>query len=244
MIEPNLILVHGLFRSRETMVEGSISLPHSMRARSVAEHGENLGVRHYEWVEGNGRLLANSLLRLARGTAHPVDAVEVIELDEEAIRNSLIDKAGQADWKRMLSCVPYGFDPQRSFILIGKLRQLVGGPMIGQRVLWFGCGLSQLSEAEFVAHYTGHHGPLVAESAHPLGIRRYRQVASEQESLCNSLRELGLGQATPPPVFAELVMGKPPFNLACFHARRVAKREIKADEKRHIDFSRSMLLLV
>jgi hypothetical protein len=226
------------------MVEGSISLAHSMRTKAIAVHGEKLGVRHYEWVEGKDKLLANSFLRLARGTAQPVDAVEIIELDEEAIRNSLLDNSVRACWKKTLSCTPYGFDPIRSFILIGKLRQLVSGPMVGQRVLWFGCGLSQLSEAEFVAHYTGHHGPLVAESAHPLGIRRYRQVASEQESLCDSLRELGLGQATPPPVFAELVMGKPPFNLACFHARRVATREIKADEKRHIDFPRSMLLLV
>ena len=226
------------------MVEGSISLAHSMRTKAIAVHGENLGVRHYEWVEGKGKLLANSFLRLARGTAQPVDAVEIIELDEEAIRNSLIDKSVRAGWKKMLSCAPYGFDPKRSFILIGKLRQLVSGPMTGQRVLWFGCGLGQLSEAEFVAHYTGHHGPLVAENAHPLGIRRYRQVVSEQESLCESLRELGLGQAIPPPVFAELVMGKPPFNLACFQSRRVAKREIKADEKRHIDFPRSMLLLV
>jgi hypothetical protein len=83
----------------------------------------------------------------------------------------------------------------------------------------------------------------VAGNAQALGVRRYRQVASEQDTLCDSLRELGLGQANPPAVFAELVMGTPPLNIASLRARRLATREIKADEKRHIDFARSMLLL-
>jgi hypothetical protein len=243
MMESNLILVHGLFGSKETMLRGGISQVCASRAEAVAERGEALGVRHYEWLEGSGKAFANRLLRLARGTARPVDALEIIELDEQAIRAALADDSARLGWQQMLGCAPYGLDPQRSFILIGKSRPLVSGPGTGQRVLWFGCGLSQLSEAEFIAHYTGHHGPLVAGNAQALGVRRYRQVASEQGTLCDSLRELGLGQANPPPVFAELVMGTPPLNLSSLRARRLATREIKADEKRHIDFARSMLLL-
>ena len=89
-----------------------------------------------------------------------------------------------------------------------------------------------------------HHGPLVASYAQPLGLRRYWQVPNERDELCDCLRGLGLGQAAAPPVFAELVMGTPPINPASLRLRRIANRAIVADEKRHIDFSQSMLLLV
>ncbi len=239
----NLILVQGLFRSTETKGQPGTASIGATRSKAMEEHGASVGVRHYEWINGSGKMLANRFLRLARGTASPVDAVELMELDEEAVRDALARDSGRACWQEIASCMPYGFDPGRSFILIGNLRELVRGPVVGQRVIWFGRGLDQLSEAEFAAHYTGHHGPLVAENASCLGIRRYRQVASEQTELCDSLRELGLGQASPPPVFAELAMGTPPLNLSSLRARRQATREIKADEKRHIDFARSMLLL-
>lgn len=213
------------------------------RAAAVAAHGEAVGVRHYEWIDGGRRALANRLLRLARGTASPVDALEIIEFDPGALRVSLAEESTRDLWREMASCELHGFDPERSFILIGRQRQLLSGTREGQRVLWFGNGISTLSEAEFVAHYTGRHGPLVAENAQSLGVCWYRQVASEQDALCESLRELGFGQATPPAVFAELVMGTPPLNLSSLRARRLATRAIKADEKRHIDFPHSMLLL-
>ena len=101
----------------------------------------------------------------------------------------------------------------------------------------------QLRDAQFVAHYTGHHGPLVARHARVLGLRRYRQVPGEKGGLCEQLRELGLGCGEAPAVFAELYAGAPPMDPASLRARRDATREIKQDEKRHIDFGRSMLLL-
>lgn len=242
-MESDLILVHGLFASQETLSGGALSRVCASRAKAVAEQGEAVGVRDYECVEGSGKAFANRMLRLARGTAPAVDAVEIIELDEEAVLASLAEDAARQCWQQMLGCATDGLDPRRSFILAGKTRWLARGPATGQRVLWFGCGLSQLSEAEFIAHYTGQHGPLVAGYGEALGLRRYRQVPSEQGTLCDALRELGLGQAQPPPVFAELFMGRPPFDLASLRTRRQANREIKADEKRHIDFARSMLLL-
>ncbi len=59
----------------------------------------------------------------------------------------------------------------------------------------------------------------------------------------DSLRELGLGQATPPAVFAELYTGRPPLDPRSLRAQRSALKEIRIDEQRHIDFGRSMLLL-
>ena len=238
-MDANLILVHGLFAASKDVAPDAAA-----RAKAIAEYGEALGVRDYEWVTGGSKKLANRVLRFARGTARAVDAVEIIELDEATVRASLADESMRMRWQNMLSCAPYGLDAARSFILIGTPRQQLEGSDSGQRLLWFGRGLSQLTETEFVGHYTGHHGPLVASYAQPLGLRRYRQVPSEQSALCDSLRELGLGQGIAPPVFAELIMGTPPLNLASLRVRRSANREIVADEKRHIDFGHSMLLLV
>jgi hypothetical protein len=235
----SLVLVQGLF-ARGADNDGSARV---RRTKGFEIYGEALGVRTYEWADGRGRVLANRLLRLARGTAPAVDAVEIIELDEARFRASLDEGCGRECWQKVASCAPYGFDAARSFILIGAPLQLIEGSSHGQRVLWFGRGLSSLSEAEFVAHYTGHHGPLVAGYAAQLGLRRYRQVPSEESEFCDALRELGLGQATAPAVFAELFMGLPPLHLAGLRARRSATRKIELDEKRHIDFRRSMLLL-
>ena len=234
--DTRLTLVHGLFAAGEEETR-------DRRARAFAKYGEALGVRHYEWVEGRGKKLENRLLRLVRGTARAVEAVEVIELDEAAVRATLEKQSTRARWQDMAACDPYGLDPARAFILAGAPRLLLDGPPDGQRVLWFGRGLSHLSEAEFIAHYTGNHGPLVAGNATLLGMRRYQQVPSEQHGLCGTLRELGMGRGEAPGVFAELIGGKPPFNLASLRARRAAMREIGQDEKRHIDFSCSMLLL-
>lgn len=244
MTTTGLVLVHGLFVCAEAEKPGDVRSAGARRETMFAEHGDELGVRDYEWVEGRGKPLANHLLRRARGTLPAVDAVEIIELDEAAVRASLADASMRALWQKVASCSPYGFDAARSFILLGAPRPLVEGPASGRRVLWFGRGMSELSEAEFVDHYTGHHGPLVAGYAQALGLRRYRQVPAEQTALCDSLRELGLGSAEAPAVFAELVMATPPLKLAGLRAWRSATRAVSADEKRHIDFSRSMLLLV
>jgi hypothetical protein len=238
-MESNLILVHGLFTRSK-----AIAPENAARAKAIAEYGDALGVCDYEWISGRGKKLANRVLQFARGTARAVDAVEIIELNEATVRASLADESTRMRWQKMLSCAPYGLDAARSFILIGTPRQQVEGSASGQRLLWFGRGLSQLTETEFVEHYTGYHGPLVARYAQPLGLRQYRQVPSEQGALCDSLRELGLGRAIAPPVFAELVMSTPPLNRASLRTRRSANREIEADEKRHIDFGHSMLLLV
>ena len=236
-----LVLVHGLFKAGHG--RGDIQSACAARAAACAEYGEALGVRSYECVQRRGKALANRLLQHARGTARAVDALEIVELDEAVFCAALASESGRSGWHQMSACETYGFDSSRSFVLIGAARQLLDGARSGQRVLWLGRGLGTLTEAEFVSHYTGRHGPLVAGHARLLGLRWYRQVPGERDQLCTSLRDLGLGQATPPGVFAELAMAAPPLDFASFRARRVANREIKTDEKRHIDFSRSMLLL-
>lgn len=239
-----LILVQGLYLSPGRRSSQRLSRAFGARSEAVAQHGENHGVLGYEQIGGLDKAVANLLLRLARGTAPAVDAVELFEIDEEVLQRTLARQAGRSAWQQMAGCAGHGFDVERSFFLIGKERLLVDGPIAGQRVLWFGRGLDSIGEEEFFAHYTGHHGPLVAGNAAVLGIRRYRQVAKDRDDLCEPLREVGLGQSPPPPVFAELAMAPPPFDLASLRARRRATRDIKADEKRHIDFRRSMLLLV
>ncbi|MEH6582328.1 MAG: EthD domain-containing protein [Halioglobus sp.] len=234
-----MILVHGIFSCNETLASDIAA-----REKAIAEHGKALGVCGYEWISGRGKKLANRLLQRVRGTAPAVDAVEIIELNESAVRASLANDSTRRHWQEALSCASYGIDTARSFILIGTPLQQVEGPPKGQRLFWFGRGLSELTEAEFIEHYTGHHGPLVAGSAQALGLRRYRQIPSEQSDLCESLREVGMGQAIAPSVFAELFMGAPPLKPASLRIRRIANREIAKDEKRHIDFSQSMLLLV
>jgi len=240
MHKSNLILIQGLFASTEA--EAPLSAG-ARRASAFGAHSDVLGVRDYEWVDGHGKALANRGLRIARGTALAVDAMEIIELDEATFRTSLVEDVTRALWREIASCTPNEFDTSSSFTLIGAPLQLLEGPARGQRVLWFGHGLSQLSKAEFVAHYTGHHGPLVAGHAALLGLRRYRQVPNEEEILCDALHELGFGQANAPAVFAELYMGLPSLNPARLLARRSATREIQIDENCHIDFPRSMLLL-
>lgn len=241
--EAGLVLVHGLFASVDGSVQAAATTARQRRIRALSRQSHALGISNYEWADGRGRAMANRMLRLARGTAPAVDAVEIMELDETAFHKSLSRDSTRSLWRECFSCAPGGFDSARSFVLIGAQRLLLDGPATGQRVLWFGRGLTQLGEADFVAHYTRHHGPLVAGHAPLLGLRRYRQVPGERDELCDQLRSLGLGQAEAPAVFAELFAGAPPINPASLLARRRANREIRVDEKRHIDFGRSMLLL-
>ena len=117
-MQANLILVHGLFARSKAIAPDNIA-----RARSIAEHGEALGVCEYEWITGRNKRLANHFLARARGTARAVDAVEVIELNEAKVRASLADETTRAHWQQTLSCAPYGLDSARSFILMGTPRQ-------------------------------------------------------------------------------------------------------------------------
>jgi len=240
--QSELVLVQGLY-NEERLGSGRSIASREQRYRDITQHSQTLGVVSYEWVDGHAQGMANRLLRRMRGTACPPDAVEILSIDESGLRNSLAGEAGRAQWRAFLGCESGGYDVARSFILMGATLRLLEGDGGRQRILWFGNGLDQLSRAEFIEHYTTRHGPLVAGHAPVIGLRSYRQVPAEQGELCCSLRELGLGRAPSPAVFAELTMGAPPFSLSAILARRTATREIKVDEQRHISFSRSMLLL-
>lgn len=241
-ISPDRVLVQGLYNAGQSAATRSDHV-RAQRLQAFTEYAEALGVMSYEWVDGRGRGLANRLLRRMRRTARPVDAVEIIAVDETALRAALANDTGRARWQQVAGCESGGFDPARSFILVGKPRRLLEGEGGGQKVLWFGNGLGHLSQEQFIEHYTTRHGPLVAGHARLIGLRSYRQVPAERSELGDSLRELGLGQAPSPAVFAELVTGAPPLGLSTWRARRAATREIEADERRHIDFANSMLLL-
>ena len=236
------VLVRGLYNAWSP-VAGRTGNDRAQRARAFTEHAATLGLISYEWVDGRGRGLANRLLRWMRGTAPPVDAVEIMAIDEAALRRSLAGEIGRSCWHRLAGCEAGGHDAARSFLLIGSPIRHVEGGARGQRLLWFGNGLGHLSRAEFVEHYTTRHGPLVAGHAQAIGLRSYRQVPAVNSELCDSLRELGLGQAPSPAVFAELVVGTPPLRPSIWRTRRAANRQIEADERRHIDFAHSMLLL-
>lgn len=241
----DVVLVHGIFSSPENGLDRKTRHRISKARRDAFEkHAGSLGVRSYQWLDGCDKPLANKMLARMRGTAPTIDAVEIIALHGKSVDAALACKAGRSLWQEAAAREANALDPNRSFILAGSTRQLLEGSEGGQRLIWFGNGLSQLSREEFIAHYTGRHGPLVAGYAELMGLRRYRQVPDEQQPLCATLRELGLGQASPPAVFAELVMGRPSIRLSSLRAYRAATREIKDDEKRHIDFGRSMLLLV
>lgn len=243
-LKADLVLVHGLFASPDSpLSKKKAGALREARTAAFTEYAEALGVSSYEWQDGSGRELANKMLRKMRGTAPTVDAVEIISVNTVALSTSLADKAGRELWREVASCEPHQLDATRSFVLMGAPRLQLNGPENGQKLIWFGNGLSQLSREAFITHYTTRHGPLVAGHAELIGLRRYRQVPDEQEALCASLRELGLGQAPPPATFAELVMGTPRIRLATLRASRTASREIKTDEKHHIDFSKSMLLI-
>lgn len=240
--QPGLILVQGLYKA-EKSTSGLSGHTRGQRLRAFNEHAGTLGVISYQWLDGRRRGLANKLLRRMRGTGRPVDAVEIISIDEAALRVSLANDVGRACWQEVASCEKGGFDPARSFILMGRPILLLEDNGSGQKLLWFGNGLGHLSRAEFIEHYTTRHGPLVAGHAPLIGLRGYRQVPGEESELCDALRGLGLGRARPPAVFAQLSMGMPPLGLSMSRARRAANREIAADEQRHIDFAHSMLLL-
>lgn len=239
----DLVLVHGISGAGGTSRRQSVR-SQSRRFGDIARHGQNLGVLDYEWVDGRGKSVANRLLSRFRKTAAPPDAVEIMPVDEGAIRESLACDSGRALWHQLFGCEAMGCDQHRSFVLMGKPRIQLQGNGSGQRLLWFGNGLEHLSRTEFIDHYTNCHGPLVAGYAKLTGLRSYLQVPDEQDDLCQKLRELGLGSAPSPAVFGQLVMGAPPLSLSVLRDSRTAGRKIADDEKRHINFENSMLLLV
>ena len=244
MNPPELVLVHGIYSApRTTFDKANAQAIRASRQQLFSQYADALGITRYEWLDGAGKRLANRGLQKMRGTAATVDAVEIASLNGDALARSLQTEDGRAAWRAVAHCDADRLDPARSFVLMGAPRQQLAGPDTGQKVIWFGNGLSELSRAAFISHYTERHGPLVAGHAGLIGLRRYRQVPDEKEVLCNALRELGLGRAAPPAVFGELVMGAPPLRLSTLRAWRAANREIRADEKRHIDFGRSMLFL-
>ena len=243
MSRAELVLVHGLFLDAGARDDARLPDTGAQRRQRYREHAGDLGIVSCEWFDGHRRALVNRMLRRMRGTAPTVDAVEIIELEERALRDSLATESGRRLWHDVAGCTPYDLDVDRSFILIGAPRQLLAGPDSGPRVLWFGNGLENLSREDFIRHYTQRHGPLVAGHARAIGLRAYRQIPSEREDLCAELRACGLGRAPAPAVFAELLTGAPSLRLVLTGAQRAATREIQADEKRHIDFPSSMLLL-
>ena len=83
--QPDRVLVQGLYKLGET-ASGRSHDVREQRRRAFSEHAEALGVISYEWLDGRGRGLPNRLLRRMRGTARPVDAVEVIAINEAALR--------------------------------------------------------------------------------------------------------------------------------------------------------------
>ena len=198
-----------------------------------------MGVSSYSWIQAGVRRRANRFLRRLRGTDVPVDAIELIELEPGAFAAGF----DGSSWGALAGCADYGLDAQRSFVLAGCPLLLVDGPASGMRVLWFGNGLPRLSEAEFIEHYTGHHGPLVASHAAQMGLNRYRQIPSGEADLRRALLAAGMGQGAAPAVFAELYLGRPANSLASLRRWPAALRAIADDEKQHIEFGRSMIML-
>ncbi|MBP6681959.1 MAG: hypothetical protein KA159_01510 [Halioglobus sp.] len=107
MTTTKLVLFHGLFACNEAGKSGEVRSSVEQRVQMFARYGNALGVRDYEWVEGRRRALMIRLMRLAGGTAHAVDAVEIIELDEASFRASLFDERARIRWQEVASCAPY-----------------------------------------------------------------------------------------------------------------------------------------
>ncbi len=102
--------------------------------------------------------------------------------------------------------------------------------------------LPGLSREEFQHYWRETHGPLVQERAAVLGIRRYIQVHTLDSPLNEAMRA---SRGSDPDIFdgvAELWWESPEaFSDGASTAEgRQAARELYEDEKRFIDFSRSL----
>jgi len=102
--------------------------------------------------------------------------------------------------------------------------------------------LPELSREEFQSYWRENHGPLVRERAAVLGIRRYVQVHTLDSPLNEAMRASRGSDSDIFDGIAELWWD----SAEDFSARartdegRQAARELYEDEKRFIDFSRSM----
>ena len=240
--DAGLVLIRGLYWADQSKAADAV--PARERWFSgIAGEAASLGVNSYTIRDDRGRGMANRFLQRSRGTAPAMNLVEIMAIDEQHLRDSLTTDRGCAQWRKFCRDGSGQWNMDKSFILMGRPRQLLKGKGRGQRLLWFGNGVDELSRSEFIEHYTTRHGPLVAGFAHAIGLRSYHQVPDEQQVLCDRLRELGMGSGSPPAVFAQLKMDMPPMTLSAIRERRVANTAIKADEKRHICFEKSMLLL-
>lgn len=240
--DSGLVLIRGLYRADKSNAANAVPTRESW-FQGITGEASGLGVNSYTILDDRGRAMPNRFLQRLRGTAPAVNLVEIMSIDEQRLRDSLATDSGCAQWRKFCGDGCEQWDMDKSFILMGRPRQLLKGNGRGQRLLWFGNGLDELSRSQFIDHYTSGHGPLVAGFAHAIGLRSYHQVPDEQQELCDRLRDLGMGSGSSPAVFAQLKMGMPPMTLSAIRERRVANTAIKADEKRHICFEKSMLLL-
>ncbi len=102
--------------------------------------------------------------------------------------------------------------------------------------------LPELSREEFQRYWRETHGPLVRDRAQALGIERYVQVHTLESPLNEAMRA---SRGSDPDVFdgvAELWWdGAEAFTAGASTAEgRQAARELYEDEKRFIDFARSV----
>jgi len=102
--------------------------------------------------------------------------------------------------------------------------------------------LPEMSREEFQRYWRETHGPRVREKAQVLNIRRYVQVHTLDSPLNEAMRA---SRGTEPDIFdgvAELWWESPEAFTAGASTPegRQAARELFEDEKRFIDFSRSM----
>jgi len=225
------MLVHGLWFS------GARASFAARRARFERER-EALGIASYELLETREKRLANQIMQRLRRAASPPDAVEIIQLRPDAPRvGEVLDR-----WRRTAACALDSLDCERSFLLSGIPVRRLQSSRKSVRVVWLGRGLPQLSEDAFASHYLNVHGPLVAGYARLIGLRGYTQLRDAVDDERALLVDAGMGRA-PPPVFGELIFELIPDLRNSFSAQRRAIREIAEDERRHMDFSRSIMLL-
>jgi uncharacterized protein (TIGR02118 family) len=102
--------------------------------------------------------------------------------------------------------------------------------------------LPELSREEFQSYWRENHGPLVRERAAVLGIRRYVQVHTLDSPLNEAMRASRGSDSDIFDGIAELWWeSAEDFSAgARTDEGRQAARELYEDEKRFIDFSRSM----
>lgn len=215
------------------------------RARLVRHHARTLGIVGYTQMHNVRGAAVNTFLRIARGTQSAYDGAEELWVDRERFEAALETPAGQTAMQALVQDERHFLQVSESAIWLadehvvreGKPEPAEGGR---RKIIWAGRGLPQLSEAEFQEHYLQRHAPIVAKYASDMSISRYVQVHTRLDDPLNeTLRSMrGGGPAFPVHAvmswdFSKVFTAKP--------NARVAREDIAADEKRHIDFSRSAI---